>query len=138
MSPEPDAPISVLVVDDVAAVRDGILMGLAGAPGFVAWGAAGSGPDALAQLDRDPPPARPDAVLVDVRMPGMTGIELVARLTALYPGLPCVMLSAHPASYYAERARAAGARGYVEKGRLAEALEAVRRAVAGPGWVTGG
>jgi DNA-binding NarL/FixJ family response regulator len=134
----PTGPLSVLVVDDHPVMRDSLSMALGFEPGLVVWGTAESGDDALAQLGAAGPGGLPDAVLSDVRMPGMSGIELAAALLARWPALPCVMLSAQPAGHYAGQARAAGARGYVEKWRPGEAAEAVRRAVEGPGWVTDG
>ena len=133
----PDAPLSVLIVDDHAVVREALSVYIGADPGLAVWGTAASGEDALAQLDHVPPPPRPDALVVDVQMPGMNGIELVAEVLARHPGLPCVVLSAHTGESYADRARAAGARGFVVKGRPDRLAAALQRAVTSPGWVTG-
>ena len=56
-----------------------------------------------------------DLVLVDVALPGMSGIDLVATLRARHPKLPCLMLSGHNEVEYIRRALAAGARGCVRR-----------------------
>jgi DNA-binding NarL/FixJ family response regulator len=58
----------------------------------------------------------PDLVLVDISLPGMSGIELVARLKELYPDLPCLVVSAHDDASYVKQALDNGARSYVPKG----------------------
>ncbi len=108
-------------------------------PGFEAVGGAATAEAALDALtgaaagaaDAAPAVDGPDLVLADVSLPGMSGIELVAALRERRPGLPCLMFSAHQEASYAERALAAGARGYVVKGRLADLEEGLRTALAG-------
>ena len=73
----------------------------------------------------------PDLALVDVSLPGMSGIELVAELGQLYPALPCLMVSAHRDASYVRRALDKGARGYVAKGTPAAIIEAVGVVLAG-------
>jgi DNA-binding NarL/FixJ family response regulator len=68
-----------------------------------------------------------DLVLVDVSLPGMSGIDLVAILREQYPHLPCLMLSGHKQPDYIQRALAAGARGYVVKDNAVTLLAAVKR-----------
>ena len=70
---------------------------------------------------------RPDLVLIDVSLPGISGIELVAELARLYPELPCLMLSAHSDPKHVRQALANGARSYVAKGApvLVEVVEQV-------------
>ena len=74
---------------------------------------------------------RPDLVLIDVSLPGMSGIELVAELARLYPRLPCLMLSAHGDPKYVRQALDNGARGYVAKGDPPVILQGVTRVLDG-------
>ncbi|SRR5690606_7492956 len=77
------------------------------------------------------PPYMPDLVMVDVSLPDMSGIELVAALKEKYPQLPCLMLSGHRESRYIQRALEAGARGYLAKDNPLAILEAVERVLQG-------
>ncbi|MCC6454020.1 MAG: response regulator transcription factor [Caldilineaceae bacterium] len=72
-----------------------------------------------------------DLVLVDVSLPAMNGIDLVAFLRKQYPTLPCLMLSGHNESHYVRRALAAGAKGYVIKQDPIAILVAVQRVLVG-------
>ncbi len=75
---------------------------------------------------------KPDAVLVDPVMPGLTGVELIARLRELLPDAAILALSLSADQAFSERATAAGADGFVPKARVKEELlPALRRAVAG-------
>ena len=89
-----------------------------------------SAEEALAQLDK----MAVDAVLVDVSLPGMSGIELVAQLQRKEPDLPCLMLSAHADNQYVKRARKAGARGYVIKGDPRLILRGLEQVLNGGGF----
>jgi DNA-binding NarL/FixJ family response regulator len=72
-----------------------------------------------------------DLVLVDVSLPTMSGIDLVAAMREQRPDLRCIMLSGHHERDYVRRALAAGARGYVLKENPLDLLEAVRSVMAG-------
>ena len=93
-----------------------------GLPDVEVCGAASSAEEALDLL----PAVAADLVLVDVSLPGMSGIDLVAEVAARWPTLLCLMLSGHTEVGYVERALAAGARGYVMKGDTATLAESVR------------
>jgi DNA-binding NarL/FixJ family response regulator len=67
-----------------------------------------------------------DLVLVDVSLPGTSGIDLVAALRPEYPDLKCLMLSGHREAEYVTRALAAGAQGYVIKGDAPAIVAAIR------------
>lgn len=72
-----------------------------------------------------------DLLLVDVSLPGISGIELVAMVSKLYPELPCLVLSGHDELDYIRRALAAGARGYVIKSAPQQILMAVQQVLNG-------
>ncbi|MEX2465699.1 MAG: response regulator transcription factor [Gemmatimonadota bacterium] len=74
---------------------------------------------------------RPHVLLVDVSLPGMSGIDLVRDVSHRWPDISCVMLSGHLRPSYVERAFAAGARGYVRKGKPTEVDAAIRHVLAG-------
>ena len=72
-----------------------------------------------------------DLVLIDVALPAMNGIDLVAVLRTRYPELPCLMLSGHNGSDYVRRAMAVGARGYVVKSDPLAIIDAVQHVLSG-------
>ncbi|HEY6362636.1 MAG TPA: sigma-54 dependent transcriptional regulator [Vicinamibacterales bacterium] len=99
----------ILVVDDEAAIRDSLRMILEYEDyEFVG---AGNGPDALAQVQRD----RPDLVLLDIKMPGMDGMEVLRKLHALDETLPVVMISGHGTTATAVEAIRSGATDFLDK-----------------------
>ena len=73
----------------------------------------------------------PDLMLVDVSLPTMNGITLVAIVHKKYPDLPCLMLSGHDKLTYVRRALSAGARGYVTKDTPLLIVEGISRVLAG-------
>jgi DNA-binding NarL/FixJ family response regulator len=77
-----------------------------------------------------------DLLLVDVSLPGMSGIDLVATLSVQYPQLPCLILSGHTEADYVQRALAAGAKGYVIKSEPQTILTAVQRVLAGESYLS--
>ena len=77
-----------------------------------------------------------DLALVDVFLPEMSGISLVARIHDQYPGLPCMMLSGHMLDHYVRLAFKAGARGYALKDHSAEILEGIRHVLRGETYVS--
>ena len=108
-APSPRSGARVLVVDDEVNALSA-LTALLGDEGLEAVGAA-SAERALALAEAQ----RPDAVVLDVQMPGMSGLELLDRLRARYPGLPAVIMTGHQAHHAGiPEAREAGA-AFVEK-----------------------
>jgi len=77
-----------------------------------------------------------DLVLVDVALPAMNGISLVAMLHEEYPDLPCLMLSGHALGHYVDRALRAGARGYVLKDNSLEIINSIRHVLQGEIYVS--
>lgn len=126
--------LRVLVVDDHAVVREGIARILAGTGEGWTVGEASSGFQALDWLRHNPA----DVVIVDLSMPGMSGLELVKRIRAEFGRLPVLVLSMHAEEQYALRAFKAGANGYMTKdGASAELLKALRKIAGGGAYVSG-
>ncbi|MFI5983625.1 response regulator [Streptomyces sp. NPDC051555] len=122
------APVRVLVVDDQELVREGIASLLGIQPGVSVVGTASDGRRAVEAAVAH----RPDVALVDVRMPGMDGIETTAVLTARVPSCRVVMLTTFDDQDYVARALRAGAVGYLLKNLpSAELARSVRLVHAG-------
>jgi DNA-binding NarL/FixJ family response regulator len=121
-------PVRVLVVDDQRLIRDGITSLLAIQPGVAVVGAAADGREAV-EAARG---LAPDVILMDVRMPGMDGVEAVAVLRREAPSCRVIMLTTFDDEEYVIEALAAGAVGYLLKDLPAgELASAVRLAHAG-------
>jgi two-component system nitrogen regulation response regulator NtrX len=99
----------ILVIDDEAAIRDSLRMILE-YEGYGFTGAA-SGHDGIALVQRD----RPDLVLLDIKMPGVDGMEVLRKLRALDDGLPVVMISGHGTTSTAVEAIKSGALDFLDK-----------------------
>jgi len=126
--------IRVFIVDDHPVVRDGIAAVLNAEPDVEAVGTADSAEEMLDAIER----VRPDVVLLDLALPGMSGVEAAARLNRLAPRVPVVVFSAHDDDDAIVAAVGAGARGYVVKGAPgAEIVRAVREVHAGGSYFQG-
>jgi DNA-binding NarL/FixJ family response regulator len=120
--------ISVLVVDDHALHRDGTRHILEQHPDLEVVGDADSGEKALALIRQ----LNPDVVLMDIRLPGMNGIEATRRIRKDHPEVRVLMVTAHDDDEYVRGAVAAGAAGYLSKTAPGRKLvEAVRAVAAG-------
>jgi PAS domain S-box-containing protein len=119
----PGAKVSVLLVDDHRTVREGLAALLSHEEGIRVVGEATNGPMALELAKR----LRPDVVVMDVTLPGMSGIETTRHLRARWPEMRVIGLSAHSQADIARAMRAAGASAYLDKGAPAEALIAAIR-----------
>jgi len=118
----------VVLADDHAIVRDGLKRILSATTDLQVAAEAGDG-DALLQLVKG---ADYDVAVVDMSMPGLSGIALVKRLKVEKPKLRVLVLSMHGESQYAARALKAGASGYLNKDSAAEQLvSAIRKIAAG-------
>jgi two-component system nitrogen regulation response regulator NtrX len=114
----------ILVIDDESAIRDTMRMILEYEGHDVL--AAGSGPEGLALVERE----APDLVFLDVKMPGLDGLEVLSRLRGLSEALPVVIISAHGTSATALEAGRLGAFRFIEKPLSKEqVLDAVREGV---------
>nr|WP_307856708.1 response regulator transcription factor [Catenulispora pinistramenti] len=118
------AVIRVVVADDQAAVRDGLVALLSVTPGVEVVGEAADGAAAVAAAET----LRPDVVLMDLRMPGMDGVEATRQIGQSAPGVRIVVLTTHADDASILKALRAGATGYLtkESGRaeIARAIEA--------------
>ena len=110
--------IRVLVADDHSIVRDGLKRILAATPDLQVAGEAASGDEALALVRANDY----DIAMLDMSMPGLSGIDLIKRLKLEKPKLRILVLSMHGESQYAARALKAGAQGYLNKDSASEAL----------------
>jgi DNA-binding NarL/FixJ family response regulator len=121
-------PVRVVVADDHSLVRQGLRRSLDGATDIQIVAEAASGEDVLDQVERH----RPDIALLDIRMPGMNGIEAAGRIADRFPDVSVVMLTGHEESRHVVEAVRAGAKGYVLKTRDADDLaHTLRRVAAG-------
>ncbi|HEX7218104.1 MAG TPA: response regulator transcription factor [Burkholderiales bacterium] len=119
----------VLIADDHSIVRDGLKRILASTPDLEVAGEASNGDQALALVKAHDY----DVVMLDMSMPGLSGIDLIKRLKLEKPKLRILVLSMHGESQYAARALKAGAAGYLNKDAAADALLGALRKVAGGG-----
>ena len=104
----------VLLVDDSPALRQALGRFLGLLPEVEVVGQAGSGPEALDEAAR----SRPDLVLMDLALPGMSGMEATRRLKAAPGGPLVVVLTLHGDDEHREAARAAGADAFLDKRAL--------------------
>jgi len=119
------ASLRVLLVDDHALVRAGIRSLLRDIEGIEVVGEAADGAEALAIAGRE----RPDAVLLDIAMKGMSGLETAARFRELHPGVKVLILSMHASEEYVLQALHAGVVGYLIKDSATAELELALRSV---------
>jgi len=120
--------IRVLIADDHHLVRDGLKQILGAAEGIEVAGEASSGDEALALVRANDY----DLALLDMSMPGLSGIDLIKRLKIEKPKLRILVLSMHAEQQYAARALKAGASGYLTKDSASEQLiRAIRKIAAG-------
>jgi DNA-binding NarL/FixJ family response regulator len=120
--------ITVLLVDDQALIRMGMRLVLEATDDLSVVGEAGDGTVALAQVAA----LDPDVVLMDVRMPGMNGIDATARITAEHPRTRVLILTTFDLDEYAFESLRAGASGFLIKDAPpAELVQAIRTVASG-------
>ena len=125
--------IRVLLADDHAMVRSGLKEILADTGDIVVAGEATDGHEALAQLRA----GEFDVAVLDLTMPGRSGIELIKLVKEARPKLRILVLTMHKEEQYAVRALKAGASGYLTKESAADELvAAIRRIAAGGAYVS--
>ncbi|BBH45419.1 UvrY/SirA/GacA family response regulator transcription factor [Pseudomonas sp. KU43P] len=125
--------IRVLVVDDHDLVRTGITRMLADIDGLQVVGEADSGESALKQARE----LKPDVVLMDVKMPGIGGLEATRKLLRSHPDTKVVAVTVCEEDPFPTRLMQAGAAGYLTKGAgLDEMVQAIRLAFAGQRYIS--
>ncbi len=134
-----DAPESgsdvqrVAIVDDHTFMREGMKQFIDSLEGFECVWTAPSAVDASVKLEED----MPDVLVVDITLPGRSGLELIKDVHALHPSLPLLVLSMHEETLYAHRAIKAGAKGYLMKSADYEIFErALRKVASGKLWLS--
>ncbi|WP_044872812.1 UvrY/SirA/GacA family response regulator transcription factor [Pseudomonas sp. LFM046] len=125
--------IRVLVVDDHDLVRTGITRMLADVDGLQVVGQADSGEEALKKARE----LKPDVVLMDVKMPGIGGLEATRKLLRSHTDLKVVAVTACEEDPFPTRLLQAGAAGYLTKGAgLEEMIQAIRQVFAGQRFIS--
>jgi two-component system response regulator NreC len=122
----------LLLADDHAVLRSGLRLLLDGQPDLKVVGEAGDGAEAL----RLAAGLQPDLILLDLTMPGLSGLEALPALRKAAPGARVLILTMHDAEGYLRQALRAGASGYVlKKAADAELISAVRAVLRGEVYV---
>ena len=125
--------IRILIVDDHSIVREGMKQILADIDDIEVAGEAANGADALAKVQKQPF----DLVLLDISMPGRSGLDVLKELKNVQPHLPVLMLSMYPEEQYAVRALRSGASGYLTKESAPdELISAIRKVCKGGKYVS--
>jgi two-component system invasion response regulator UvrY len=125
--------IRILLVDDHAVMRLGLIQLLTEAIAGAVFEEAGSADEALEHVRSSPF----DVVILDISMPGESGLDVLKKIKQIRPHLPVLILSVYSEEEFAVRTLRAGAEGYVtKKTASADLAEAVRRIVAGGRYVT--
>ncbi|WP_150913671.1 UvrY/SirA/GacA family response regulator transcription factor [Marinobacter halotolerans] len=125
--------IRVLVVDDHDLVRSGITRMLADNPDLEVIGESSSGEEAIDAVRRD----RPDIVLMDIRMPGIGGLEATRRILRIDDSIRVIVVTACADDPYPTRVMQAGATAYITKGAdIKEMVRAIRMAHSGQRYIS--
>ena len=118
----------IFIVDDHPLMRKGLALTLMTEGDMDIIGQADSAESAMDMLED----LEPDAAIVDISLPGMSGLELIKHLQVFKPDVKIVVVSRHDEALYAERAIRAGARGYVMKLEAGDVIvEAIQRVMNG-------
>ena len=118
-------PIRVLVVEDHAVVRQGLVALLNVVEGLEVVGEAADGAEAVAQFRKH----KPDVTLVDLRLPRMSGVDVIQRVRMEQPGARFIVLTTYDGDEDIYRALKAGAKAYLLKGMTSEELISTIRMV---------
>ena len=127
------ADVKILIGDDHAIVREGMMRLLKEEFESVEFGEARCGIDVLDMVRKD----KFDVIIMDITMPGRTGLEILKQLRSENNQTPVLVLSMYPEDQYAVRVMRAGASGYLTKDTASEQLiQAVKRVLSGRKYVS--
>lgn len=125
--------IKILIADDHAIVREGLKQIVADTSDMIVTAEASDGHEVLALLSKN----NYDVVVLDMAMPGLTGLDILKQIKRETPELPVLILSVHPEEQYAVRSLKAGASGYLTKERAPdELITAIRKVSMGGKYIT--
>jgi len=125
--------IRILVADDHTVVREGIKQILAGREVMIVEDEAANGQEVLTRVTKK----EYDLILLDISMPGKSGLEVLEEIKVMQPKLPVLILSMHPEEQYAVRMLRAGAAGYLTKASAPqELISAIQKVSRGGKYVT--
>ena len=125
--------INIILCDDHEIVRKGLRQLLQEQPGFLVLADVDSGEALLKELRK----TQPDVIILDISLPGRSGLEVLKQIKALYPKMKVLVLSMYPEDQFAIRLIKAGASGYLHKDSPpSELSEAVQTIAAGGKFVS--
>ena len=125
--------IKILIADDHTIVREGLKQILAETSDIAVSGEAGSGQETLRKVRSH----HYDIILLDISLPGISGLDVLKQIKSLKPELPVLMLSMYPEEQYAVRTLRAGASGYLTKETASiELIRAIREVAKGKKYIT--
>ncbi len=125
---DPTLPLRIVVADDQASVREGLVVLLGTIPEIEVVASAANGEEAIRLVAEN----RPDAILLDLHMPVLDGVEATRRLTGQYPDVAVVVLTTYVDDSSVLAALQAGARSYLTKDAdCADIVQALRSAATG-------
>jgi len=125
--------MKILICDDHKIVRDGLRQIIQQLPGISLIGEAADGDEAMQHLKYQ----EYNLLLLDISLPGMSGLEVLQLVKTQWPTLNVLMLSMHPQEQYAIRAIKLGASGYLTKDTASEELlQAIKRVAAGGRYIS--
>jgi DNA-binding NarL/FixJ family response regulator len=125
--------IQILIADDHAIIRDGLKQIISFVSNMAVAGEASNGEEVLQKIRA----LKVDVLVLDMSMPGKSGIALIQQINAIKPDLPILVLSMHQESQYAVQAMRAGASGYITKNTASSQLiEGIRKVAEGGTFVS--
>lgn len=125
--------IKIIIADDHEIVRAGLKQIIADSKDMHVKGEAHDGQQLLEKVRID----KYDVILLDIKMPGRSGLEILKQLKTEYPDIPVIVLSMHPEDQYAVRTIKAGASGYLTKETAGEKLiEAIKKVFNGGKYIS--